>query len=397
MELLAASGLGVAAAVAAAARSASVWQHGELLPSRGSGPYTNLRAARIVGREGAWGYISGHDFEAFVPHGRPNVAVGDPVVVLVGAAVHAAVDAIVPGAVTLETVAALLPVVAAVLTVALAATLARSSSGGAAPALSAVLAAWLLALAPGHVACTSAGSFDGEAAAPLLVALAVYAWGSAVRGGVTGSHSRATSPSASASAAAAAAACWNWTLAMAWGPSGVVLAVVACHCLALAASGQFTARAASSLGVFVAVTVTLLVATSAAAPTVALDRVGSDLLPWQLGSAATATRMDARRQAMAWSSLFYDLHIMALLIPAALLRCFWGSSSSSTSGSSKSGGVDDVLVAVWAMVTLAYAAGSIRCVPSIPFSRSFVSLWCDRHTVGVHIARLFIHFLPSCW
>jgi len=130
---------------------------------------------------------------------------------------------------------------------------------------------------------------------------------------------------------------------------------------------------------FVAVTVTLLVATSAAAPTVALDRVGSDLLPWQLGSAATATRMDARRQAMAWSSLFYDLHIMALLIPAGLLRCFWGSSSSSTS--SKSGGVDDVLVAVWAMVTLAYAAGSIRCVPSIPFSHSFVSLRCDRHAV----------------
>lgn len=87
--------------------------------------------------------------------------------------------------------------------------------------------------------------------------------------------------------------------------------------------------------------------------------------PCTIGGAAAAstTRMDAQRQAMAWSTLFYDLHIMTMLIPAGLFRILWSAgTTTSSSSSSGSGGVDDALVAVWTMIALVYAAGSIRYV-----------------------------------
>lgn len=222
-------------------------------------------------------YITGHDLEVFVPHGRPAVAAGDPAVVVVGAAVHTTIDAVIPGAVSLETVAVLLPVAVAIVSIAVVASLSRSSSGNAATsALAAVAAAWLLALAPGHIACTASGSFDGEAAAPLLVALAVNAWGCAVRRGMD--------PRTASFAAAAAAACWNWCLVMAWGPSGIVFVVIACHNLTLVANGRFSTRTASVLGVFVAVSAVLFAATATVAPAILQHRLAADLLPWPIGA-----------------------------------------------------------------------------------------------------------------
>lgn len=249
--------------------------------------FVSLRLTQyfIAGR-----FLTGWDLEVFVPHGRPPVAAGDPAVVVAGAAVHTVIDAVIPGTVSLETVAVLLPVAVAIVSVAVVASQSRSTSGrnAASSALAAVAAAWLLALAPGHIACTASGSFDGEAAAPLLVALAVDAWGSAVRRGVD------TRSGTAAFAAAAACACWNWCLVMAWGPSGIVMIVIACYSLILVAHGRFSTRTASVLGVFLAFSAVLFAATATVAPVLFQHRLAADLLPWPIGASLDLTLLPVK-------------------------------------------------------------------------------------------------------
>lgn len=59
-----------AAGACVAMRLVSVWRHRELLFSRGSEPYTNLRAARFLQSHGFGEYLSWHDVTGMQPYGR---------------------------------------------------------------------------------------------------------------------------------------------------------------------------------------------------------------------------------------------------------------------------------------------------------------------------------------
>ena len=56
--------------VAVTVRLASVWQHEELILSRGSEPYLNLRGAEHIASQGMVAYGAWHDTVGLQPYGR---------------------------------------------------------------------------------------------------------------------------------------------------------------------------------------------------------------------------------------------------------------------------------------------------------------------------------------
>lgn len=205
---------------------------------------------------------------------------------MVGSAAHSAASSVIP--MDLDSIAVLLPVLLAVSTVATAYTIGR----GIGTNLSGLAAAWLLALVPGHVAATGAGSFDGGAAGPLLVALAVWRWGAAVRHGSVRDS--------------AAVACWLWVLAVTWAQGvRIVLEVIVGHVAVQAVAGRPLENGVRLLTAVAILSAALITATAVVCPSVAHDLRVPALVEKSRESPGMAW-MDSGRQASAWSSLYVD-------------------------------------------------------------------------------------------
>eukprot|EP00040_Diaphanoeca_grandis_P024267 m.133163 g.133163 ORF g.133163 m.133163 type:complete len:701 (-) comp29659_c0_seq1:131-2233(-) len=417
--------LTLAVAAAVGIRMFSVYRYGPML-SKMSG-YENLRATEHLSTQGLGGFLDWFDDKTWFPHGASIGRSTHPGLMMITSVTHKISSIFVPTLEILDVAVYLAPIAAGLSALIgyLIATELKNSFAGLACAL-------IIAVVPGFVASSVAGSFDGDSVVTPLTLITYYCWVKAMK-----------STSKFSQFWAVAAALSYFTVAATWTHYGVVHHIISAHVLLLLLLGEyerdfnkvyvtfyvlantmimqiapigpavvFSSKFYFSHSVFVLAQIVAVSSVTAGQKkqswiTSALGWVGimltaiivmltthmcvsallySELPAWSVGVVALITNKPtdiesqfnsaADQQPSAWASFYYDMHILMILLPFGIYKLLQEHNRQT------------LFLVVCALFSLAFAGLNVKGMATLSVPASIVSAIALASIMPAHLTNV---------